>query len=282
MRHRVRVCGVREPQIVAQQRLELRGDEAHLGGQLHPLFAGERQRVDRRMVLRKDDRLPEHRAVLRAAERAHVDPGLDEHRAQVDPERGDRVRDARAVDMEQQPARARRLAERAQLGDRVDGADLGRLGDRDRPGLYVVLVADPPHLALHVVGGELAVLDRDVDQLPAVEALERGALVDRQVRRGGTDDRLVRPQRRGERDDVRPGPVEREKDARVLAEQRAEGGLRAARGVVVAVAGGVAVVRRGERGQDRRVDAGVVVAGEMAVGHRPTITARWLPMLPRC
>ena len=40
----------------------------------------------------------------------------------------------------------------------------------------------PAPLPLDVVRGELAVHDGDVDQLAAGEALERGALVDRQVR----------------------------------------------------------------------------------------------------
>jgi len=37
-----------EPQVVPQQRLELRRDETHLRGELHPLLAGEHERVDRR------------------------------------------------------------------------------------------------------------------------------------------------------------------------------------------------------------------------------------------
>ena len=282
-RHRVRVGGVAQPEIVVQQRFELRGDEAHLRGQLHPLLAGEGQcRRSRRGRFGKTIASPNIIPFF-VPPKVHTSTPVSTSIVRtIDAERGDRVRDAGAVEVEEQAALARRLAERAQFVDactpcrprstaRSRSRPAGRGADRRSV-----------HLALDVVRRQLPVLDRDVDQLAAVEALERGALVDRQVGAGGADDGLVRPQRRRERDHVRAGAVEREEHARLVAEQRAEGGLGAARALVVAVAGGVAVVGGRERGEDGGVDAGVVVAGEVAVGHRPTTTARWLPMLPWC
>src|SRR5664280_478685 len=69
--HGVGVCGVAPPQAVGQQRHELCGHEAHLGGQLHGLLADVAQG---RPVRRHegDDRLGAHGTVLRRSEGQHV------------------------------------------------------------------------------------------------------------------------------------------------------------------------------------------------------------------
>ena len=274
-RHRVGVRGVAQPQVVVQQRLELRGDVPHLRGELHPLLARVREDLGRRVRAREDDCLAEHHPVLRPAEAADVDPGLDQHRPQVDAERRDGVRDPRAVDVEEQAMRAGALAEHAQFVDRVDGSDLGRLRDRDRGRLDVVRIADAVQLPEHVGRRELPVLDRDVDQLAAREALEGAALVDVEMRELWADHRLVRSQRGGERDHVRPGSVPAEEYARVRTQLGAEGALDARRTRIVAVTRDVSGVGRGERGQHVGMDAGIVVAGEGARRggsrlHRPS------------
>ena len=131
------------------------------------LLAQERQPVGE-AGLQHDDGLGAQRAVLRAAERQHVDAGVRSASApQRHVERGRGVGEARAVDVHEQAARVRPVGERAELVDGVDGAELGRLRERHDLGLHVVLVADPPHRAVDELARELAVGRRDVEQLGA-------------------------------------------------------------------------------------------------------------------
>src|SRR4029453_5594932 len=75
----------------------------------------------------------------------------------------------------------------------VGGADLGRLGDRDHARLGEVLVAALVLPAADVLGGELALLGGDREQLGAGDPLGRPALVDVHVSDVGADRRLVAP-----------------------------------------------------------------------------------------
>ena len=97
-------------------------------------------------------------------------------------ERGGGVGEAGAVDVEEHPARVGGLGERRDLGERVDGAELGRLGQIETSArLDVVLVAAPRVPAAEVGRVELAVLGLDREQLDAGDSLGRAALVDVQV-----------------------------------------------------------------------------------------------------
>jgi hypothetical protein len=74
---------------------------------------------------------------------------------------------------------------------RVGGAQLGRLGDRYHAGLDEVVVAAAALPTPDVVGGELAVLGGDGEQLRARDPLRRPALVDVHVRGLGAHHSLV-------------------------------------------------------------------------------------------
>ena len=80
---------------------------------------------------RIDHRLAEHEAVLGAAEGEEVDAGLGRERGERDVEGGGGVREAGAVDVEEEVHRVRALGDGGDLVRRVDGAELGGLGDRD-------------------------------------------------------------------------------------------------------------------------------------------------------
>ncbi len=59
------------PQIVRQQSLELRRDEAHLRRQLHPLLA-QVEKIGTQSAIEKHDRFPAQDSILRAAEGEHI------------------------------------------------------------------------------------------------------------------------------------------------------------------------------------------------------------------
>ena len=144
----------------------------------------------------------------------------------------------------------------------VQGAELGRLRDRDDPGLDDVLVADPHDPPVHELGGELAVGRRDGQQLDPGEGLGRAALVDVQVRALGADHALPRAQHRAQADDVGARAVEDREGGGMLAEDGFDVGLQPRGGLVGAVGGGVAVVDGGDGVQRLGQDGGVVVARE--------------------
>jgi hypothetical protein len=79
--HRVGVARVAQPQIVGQERIELGGDEAHLGRELSRLLASEAC-TRRQLGAQEDDRLAVEEPVLGAAEGEHVDAGAGGHLGQ--------------------------------------------------------------------------------------------------------------------------------------------------------------------------------------------------------
>ena len=97
------------------------------------------------------------------------------------------VREPGAVDVDEHAELVRGVGDRAGLLERVDGAELGRLRDRDEARLDAVLVAAVRLPAPQVVGAELAVLGGDGEQLGAGEPLGRAALVDVHVGDVGAD-----------------------------------------------------------------------------------------------
>ena len=159
------------------------------------------------------------------------------------------------------------VGDRLDLVDGVEGAELGRLRDRDDLRLHVVNVAPADVGGSDHLWGELAVGGRHVPELAAEETLGRSALVPVDVGILAADDVLPRPQQRLQSGDVGAGAVEDEEHLDLLAEQRPKtfDGLV---GVgVFAVGDDMSNVDLGHLGEDVRVDAGVVVAGEAAVVH---------------
>ncbi len=158
----------------------------------------------------------------------------------------------------------RLLGDRAELIDRVDGADLGRLGDRDEPRLVVVDVAAPRLPPPHRRRFELAVNRLGLEQLDPRPALRRPALVDVDVRAGNADDGVLGARDRVDRKHVRGGPVEDREAERLRPEVLADQLVEALRPSILAVGAGVVDVCAGDRLEHLRMGAGVVVGGEAA------------------
>ena len=92
---------------VVQQGVELRGEEAHLGGELRRLLAHE-LRADRRRGIAEDDRFGTHQPVLGATERERIDAGVDRERPQRRrraAEGGGGIGEPGAVEVHQHPHR---------------------------------------------------------------------------------------------------------------------------------------------------------------------------------
>ena len=210
---------------------------------------------------------PTAQAVLRAAEGDRVDAGIGGQRGERRVERGRGVREPGAVDVHEHAELVGGVGDRAGLLERVDGAELGRLRDRDEARLDAVLVAAVRLPAPQVVGAELAVLGGDGEQLGAGEPLGRAALVDVHVGDVGADHRLVGSGERVDRGDVGAAAVEDAEPARLGAEMLAKELLGARGPVVGAVAAGVAVVGGHEGLEHLGVSAGVVVGGEAPHAH---------------
>jgi hypothetical protein len=105
------------PALALEQRLELRGDEAHLRRELHRLLA-QVERAVAELGPQEDDRLAEH-------EPAFVPPNEIARRrrdrlGERAPERGRGVGQPGAVDVQQQAVRVRVVGERLHLGGRVE------------------------------------------------------------------------------------------------------------------------------------------------------------------
>ena len=104
------------------------------------------------------------------------------------------------------------VGERGDLVDCVAGPDLCGLGDRDDPGLHVMLVTRAAGGRCRQLGAELAVRGVHRQQLRTEEPLRGAALVHVDVGTGRADHRFVRAEQRLQPHDVGPGAVEREVD----------------------------------------------------------------------
>src|SRR5437763_11936338 len=138
--HSVRVRRVLEPEVFREERVELRGDEAHLRWKLRPLLAHELEVACERRV-EEDDGLAVHHPVLRSSETQNVNARPRRQLSQRDAEVRRSVREPRAVNVQKYPARVRERGEAREFLDRVDRPQLRRLRDGDYARLYVVLVA---------------------------------------------------------------------------------------------------------------------------------------------
>src|SRR5690606_20221253 len=129
-----------------------------------------------------------------------------------------------------------------------------------------VLVSPAPRLAVDQLGGELAVLGGDGQQLEASDALGRAALVDVDVRGGCRDHGAPARQHRLQCGDVRAGSVEHRERLHTLTEVLREDLLQPLGVLVLAVGDLVTVVGSCDGSEDLGVDAGVVVGCEAAHG----------------
>ena len=130
IRHGVGVAREREPEVVRQIRLELRGDEAVLGEQMSAALAPLRHAGGARRI-EEHDRLGRERAALGGPEREHVDAELPARVCGRKLLARERVGEPRAVDVEPQVLRMGELGERADFLRRIDRSGLGRLGERE-------------------------------------------------------------------------------------------------------------------------------------------------------
>ena len=258
--------GIAQPQPVLQQPQELRRQVAHLRRELHLLLALE-GRVRHQVLGHDHHRLHPHRAVLRPAEAQHVHGRGDVGQRAAEVSGG--VGEPGAIGVQPQPLRPAELAQGPQLLQRVAGAALGHLGDRDRPGLRPVHVAPVTQPARDQGGCQLPVRGGHRQQLAAQHPLGRPALVHVEVRALREDHRLVGAQEEADPEHVRRGPVEDEEDTAQGPEQFLDRGTGLLGPRVVAVAGGIARVGARHHAQDRLVSARMVVTGEaLACGHQ--------------
>ena len=166
----------------------------------------------------EDDRVAEQQAVLGPAEGEDVHACVSGQRAKGQVEGGGGVGEAGAVHVQEHLVLVGELGQGADLLRRVDGAELGGLGDRDDAGLRGVLVADPGEPLRDQLRGELPVGSRGGQELHPRDPLGRPALVDVEVRGLGADHGLVGAGERLEREDVGAGAVEDQERLGLLAE----------------------------------------------------------------
>ncbi|MPL71156.1 hypothetical protein SDC9_16927 [bioreactor metagenome] len=136
-RHRIRMGGKIEPQPARQIGQHLRRKEAVLREEMPRPLAPQLE-VARARGVEQDHRLDAHAAVLRAAKAQHIDARLPGHLGRARPGRDQGIGKARPVHVHRQAEIARDGRERRHLGHRIDGARLGRIGDRDHAALQVV------------------------------------------------------------------------------------------------------------------------------------------------
>jgi hypothetical protein len=269
------VPGIPQPQLVLEQRAELRGQVAHLGRELHLLFALEGDGVGERGV-HHDQCLGSHRSVLGSPEAQHVDVGSQVGQRAAEERRG--VGQAGTVHVDEQPVVPAELAEPPQFVQGVAGAHLSGLGDGDRPGLDPVLVPATAQAGGDQFRRELAVGGGHGQQLAAGDPLRGPALVHVEVGALGADDGLVRAQHEAEAEDIGPRAVEDEVDPAAGTERAGQLSGGPGRPGIIPVRGGITVARRGQGGQDRRMGARVVVAAEALAGcHSPSLVQRAAP-----
>jgi hypothetical protein len=248
------VLGVAAPQVTGEERLELHRDEAHLRRELAELLAGEEERLGE-LGAQEYDRLTDQEAVLGAAEGDDVDARVGGGLAKRGALCHGGVGEPGAVDVQVHFELVGGRRDRAGLVDRVDGAELGRLGDRHDARLDRVLVATMGLPATDVIRRQLALGVGDRQQLGLGDALGRAALVDVHVSDVGADDTLEGLGQGVDRGDVRATAVEHREGFRALAEVLAEPLAGAVRVVIVPVGDDVALVGGGEGLEDLGVRA---------------------------
>ncbi len=215
VRLRVRVLRQLEIQVVGEQRVELQAEQPALGKQRAVQF-DERGEILGRVAAREHDRLAEHGADLRAADREDVGDARKVVEIRVVRVTCERIAQARAVDEQRHAVVVRHLRERGELGARIHRAVFGRLRDIHAARAHHVRMVRVRVEALAIVvelrRADLAVLLRQCEHL-VPGRLDRAGFVrvdvrtvradDSRILRGDrVDDHLVRLRAAGEEPDV--------------------------------------------------------------------------------
>ena len=204
-------------------------------------------------------------ANLGAAEGEDVHAAVGGEGAQGQAERGGGVGDAGAVHVQVHAVAVRQVRERAHLPGRVDGAQLGGLGDGEDAGLDVVLVAQPRMRGSTSAGVSLP---SGVGMSTSLQPVNfSGAPHSSTLMWAVSAQRTasVGPQERAQAQHVGAGAVEDEVDVHVRAQVLAELRHRALGPGVASVGQGMAHVGAGDGLEQGGVDPRVVVAGKASL-----------------
>jgi hypothetical protein len=168
--------------------------------------------------------------------------------------------------MHGEPAPVRDLGERADLVRPIDGAGLGRLGERQHRRAHVMRAAPLAGIerALQGRGRDLAACAREPDELDAAaEEFRRAAFIRRDMRLGVAEHGAPGRREMRERQRVGRGPGRHQEYRDLVLEQLGEPLLDVPGPGVAAIGERRAVVGATEGGEDVGCDAGRVVAGEV-------------------
>ena len=263
-RHLVGVAGVGDPEVVGKQSRELRRDVTHLGGKLSELFArvagGARQ-----IRIEKHDGLAVHHSILGSTERHDVDTGIDRERPQRfarSSERGGGVGDSGPIQVDPHTQLVSGVAQRRDLRGGVEGSPFRALRDGENAGLHVVNDAEIVSQGQHLLRRQLSFVRRHVDEFGSEQSFGCSGFVHVDVSAIGAHHRPGGGEKCAEGQNVRARAVPHHQRGDVTIEQFIEIDLGGRGPRIVAVGGRVPVVTGGQRIHDRRMDAGVVVAGE--------------------
>ncbi len=158
---------------------------------MHALLANVFE-LGRELRIEEDYCLAVHHAVLRAAERQHINANIrsDLFQTRIQTHRG--IRKTRTIDVQQHPMIVSEPGQRLQLLLRVNSAHFSGLRDRDHSRLHVVFDADAVQQRFDLFDTKLAVRRRNCQQLAAGEILGGATLIDVHVRSLSTNNGLVR------------------------------------------------------------------------------------------
>ena len=201
----VRAASDLEVEIVGEERLELRSEQPPLR-EHGPVLLHVRAEMGLELVVYDDDGLAEQRAAFRAAAIEHVSETRDVLEGNVAADRLEAVGQARAVDEQVERELVAHRTDGGELGERVDGACLGRHGKIDHLGLRDMFGNDASRPVggdgTHLVGADFAIVSRCGFALVA-RVLDRAGLVHVDVPGVRADDALPRAQGRLDDDEVR-------------------------------------------------------------------------------
>lgn len=191
LRHCIRVTPVAQPDVVIQQSEPRRGNEAHFRSQLAGLLQTVGKIVGERAV-EEHHRLTDGQTVLGPAEAQHVDARAPRDLGRMHVERGNRVREPRAVHVHFQMTPFGDRRDRAHLLDGIDRAYFRRLGQRDDLRLRVVNIGAARDDRFDRIRRELAANARRGQQLGAArEEFGAAAFIGFDVREFMADHRVV-------------------------------------------------------------------------------------------
>ncbi len=148
------------------------------------------------------------------------------------------------------------------LIQRVERAELGRLGDRERDRHRMMHAMRAAQCCQQSLRRDLALFGLDHFQAHAQKTLGRGAFVIGDMGCVRAEDRAIGLLKCHQRREIGPGAVENEMAADLAAEQRVEGGLRLLRQGVAAIGHGVPAVAGDDGIHDQGMAGGEIIAGE--------------------